>query len=540
MRGADLVVRTLREAGVEKVFTLSGNQIMPLFDACIDSGIELVHVRHEAAAVYMADAWSQLTGKVGVALVTAAPGFLNCLTALYGAVGTESAVVLLSGDSPVSQDGRGAFQELDQTGVSAGFVKHASRSLDPDKLDYDIARAIRVATDGRPGPVHLALPFDVLNFGISVPHLREPNPFVSEPLEPGEEDVLYAVSALCLANKPLIFTGPALNATRAPGEVASLAERFDVPIVTVESPRGLKGPDLGDFRQVLPQADLILLLGKLADFTVAFGQPPAFDPGCRFIVVEAESDAVELAKQNLGDRLARSIHAHPVSMARAMHTSDHRPAAARNDWQETVSHSISSRVVENGQATSQPGRILPAALCRSVQRLLDASDDPILLADGGEFGQWAQACVSAPTRLINGTAGAIGGVLCYALASGLCRPGATVVAMMGDGTAGFHLSEFDTAVRHGIPFLAVIGNDARWNAEHQIQMRDYGTERLIGCNLLPTRYDLAVAGLGGHGEYVEKVEELDNALNRAVASGLPACINVCIEGLAAPAGAGNC
>ena len=96
MRGADLVVRTLREAGVEKIFTLSGNQIMPVFDACIGSGIELIHVRHEAAAVYMADAWSQLTGGVGVALVTAAPGFLNCLTALYGTTGTESAVVLLS------------------------------------------------------------------------------------------------------------------------------------------------------------------------------------------------------------------------------------------------------------------------------------------------------------------------------------------------------------------------------------------------------------------------------------------------------------
>ena len=114
-----------------------------------------------------------------------------------------------------------------------------------------------------------------------------------------------------------------------------------------------------------------------------------------------------------------------------------------------------------------------------------------------------------------------------------------MVAMMGDGTAGFHLAEFDTAVRYGIRFLAVIGNDERWNAEYQIQKRDYGADRLLGCELLPTRYDLAVAGLGGHGEYVTRPEELDDALNRAVSSGLPACINVQIEGLAAPAGAGH-
>lgn len=539
MRGADLVVQTLEAAGVEKVFTLSGNQIMPLFDACIGSGIELIHVRHEAAAVYMADAWSQLTGKVGVALVTAAPGFVNCLTPLYGASGTESAVVLLSGDSPVSQDGRGAFQELDQVAVSAPMVKHASRCLDPDKLDRDVAHAIRVASDGRPGPVHLALPFDTLSAGISEPRLREPDPFTDDLHEPAAGELRHAVDLLCSAVRPLIVTGPVLNSTRAPGSVTALADRYDVPVVTVESPRGLKGPELGDFRDVLPQADLVLFLGKRVDFTVAFGRPPAFDPGCRFLVIDAESDAIQLAESNLGERLVRVVHAHPTAAAGSMLALDAQAGTSRAAWRETVSRSIASRFVDTGDAISGDGRILPTEVCRRVQRLLDVSDDPVLLADGGEFGQWAQACISAPTRLINGTAGAIGGVLCYALAAGLCRPAATVVAMMGDGTAGFHLSEFETAVRHGIAFVAVIGNDARWNAEHQIQLRDYGGDRLIGCDLLPARYDLAVTALGGHGEFVESPDELDGALERAAASGLPACVNVSIEGLAAPSGAGH-
>ena len=158
MRGADLVARSLAEAGVRTIFTLSGNQIMPIFDACIDVDIRLVHTRHEAAAVYMADAWAQITGEVGVALITAAPGFANGLSPLFSARLAESPVVLLSGDSQVSQDGLGAFQELSQVEIAAPLTKAAFRSSSTMGLGHDIAKAIRIACSGRPGPVHLALP----------------------------------------------------------------------------------------------------------------------------------------------------------------------------------------------------------------------------------------------------------------------------------------------------------------------------------------------------------------------------------------------
>ena len=163
----------------------------------------------------------------------------------------------------------------------------------------------------------------------------------------------------------------------------------------------------------------------------------------------------------------------------------------------------------------------------------------MLIADGGEFGQWAQACLSAHSRIINGPSGAIGGGLCYGVAAKLARPEATVFAMMGDGTRGFHLGEFETALRCNAAFIAVIGNDATWNAEHQIQLREYGPDRLIGCKLAATRYDLAAQGLGCHGEYVTDPGDLDAALGRAIGSGLPACVNVEIEGLPAPGGAGH-
>jgi acetolactate synthase-1/2/3 large subunit len=158
----------------------------------------------------------------------------------------------------------------------------------------------------------------------------------------------------------------------------------------------------------------------------------------------------------------------------------------------------------------------------------------VLVCDGGEFGQWAQACLSAPHRVINGVAGSIGAGLPFAVAARCASPGAPVIAFMGDGTFGFHPAEIDTAVRYRLPFVVVVGNDARWNAEYQIQLRTYGPERLVGCELLPARYDQVATAFGGHGELVTEAGELLPAVRRAMASNLPAVVNVMIEGLPAP------
>ena len=169
------------------------------------------------------------------------------------------------------------------------------------------------------------------------------------------------------------------------------------------------------------------------------------------------------------------------------------------------------------------------------KRQLDSHPDAVLVCDGGEIGQWASACLDAPHRVINGVAGAIGSALPYALAARCAsEPGTPVIAVMGDGTVGFHIAEFDTAVRYGLDFVAVVGNDARWNAEYQIQLRDYGAARLIGCELLPTRYDAVATAFGGFGELVCSADTMAPALQRARESRLPACLNVMIEGLPAP------
>jgi acetolactate synthase-1/2/3 large subunit len=232
----------------------------------------------------------------------------------------------------------------------------------------------------------------------------------------------------------------------------------------------------------------------------------------------------------LGSRLALTARAAPLAAAQAL-AAEARPVAA--EWARELRLAMAHRPAAWAALAGRPGPIQPATLGAALQPFLEGNS--VLVADGGEIGQWMQAMLKAPERVTNGVAGAIGAGIPFAIAASAARPGQRVLAVMGDGSAGFHLMEFDTAVRHGLPFVAVIGNDARWNAEYQIQVRDYGGNRAHGCELAPaTRYDLVVQALGGHGEYVTIGEELVPALERAFASNKPACVNVLIEGQAAP------
>ncbi len=529
-RGADILVETLAAAGIRRIFSLSGNQIMPVYDACLDAGIEIVHTRHENACVFMAEAWAQLTGEVGVALVTAAPGFANAAGAVYSARCSESPVLLLSGDSPLDQDGRGAFQELDQCAVAAPLVKATARPASTAALAEAAKAALQTAASGRPGPVHLALAADVLT---APAEGLVTTPGGASAGTPPTDDALDDLrDRLAAAERPAILTGPALNRTRAGALLRDLEDATGAAVLPLESPRGLKDPALGDLAAALREADLIVSLGKQIDFTLAFGAEDRVAPGCPFVVVDAEQAALDRAGRNLGARLALALGADPRATAHAL-TRD-RLRDTREAWRHRVAEATAARAARPGG----PG-ITPDLLCDAVQRRISAAPASVTICDGGEFGQWAQALTWADARVINGPSGAIGGGLPQAVAAALARPDATVFALMGDGTAGFHLPEFETAVRAGARFVAVIGNDRVWNAEHQIQLRDYGPDRLIGCELTGARYDLAAAALGAHGEYVTRPEELDAALDRALASGGPACVNVEIEGLPAPAGPGH-
>ena len=536
MRGADILARALAQAGVKHVFSLSGNHIMPVFDAALDAKLGIVHVRHEAAAVHMADAWGRLTGEPGVALLTGGPGHANGVSALYTALASESPMVLLSGESPLAERHKGAFQEMRQADVAAPLVKAAFTATSARTLGADLARAWRQAKFGRPGPVYLGLPFDVLeatcDAGDAAP--VDSAAFAVKPIPLAEVAAQAVLGELQRARRPLILAGPAMSTDRGRAALVALQGATGVPALCMESPRGVNDPSLGAFQRVLKEADLLVLLGKRADFTLRYGQAPTVNAACRFLLLDPDPEALRQAGYAIGDpaRLALAALADPFEAA-AQLAGLARPA--RSGWAGEVDAAVRTRPAEWATIVGKPGAVHPAELGRAVQHHLNRAPEAVLVADGGEFGQWAQACVNAPTRLINGPAGAIGSALPFALAAQLARPHASVVAMLGDGTFGFHMAEFDTAVRAKLPIVAVVGNDACWNAEYQIQLRAYGRARALGCELLPTRYDRVVAALGGHGEHVERGAELPAALARAAQSGLPACINVAIERLPAPA-----
>jgi thiamine pyrophosphate-dependent acetolactate synthase large subunit-like protein len=517
--GAERLVEALAAHGVKHLFTLSGNQILSVYDATVGRDLTLVHTRHEAAAVHMADAWGRLTDEPGVALVTAGPGHCNAISALYGALMSESPVVLLSGHAPRGQLGTGAFQEMDQVGTARPVTKAAWLAESADTLGDDIDRAFASAASGRPGPVHVSLPGDVLEAGVTsgsrTPARDASTARAAQPTSAPPAESRATLALLAGAKRPLIVAGPAMGRGRRWRAISTLAELTHVPALVMESPRGVNDPALRAAGACLARADLVVLAGKKLDYTLRFGRPPAFAADARFVHLDFDGGFDPLAGLEEITRLARA------------------QSWRRTDWSEEVAAAhVAFPAGWSELRSSTRAPIHPVRLCAALQPHLDSGG--ILVSDGGEFGQWAQAELVAHTRLINGPSGSIGSALPMALAAKLAHPDRAVIATLGDGTFGYHALEFDTALRYGLPIVAVVGNDARWNAEYQLQIQHYGRDRTVGCELLPSRYDRIVEAIGGHGEHVERPEDLTPAITRAIGSGRPACVNVTIEGVAAP------
>ena len=445
--------------------------------------------------------------------------------------------MLLSGHAGLKEVGRGAFQELRQADMAEPVTKASWTATSTASLGTDLANAVRIALSGRPGPVHLSLPFDLLEETVEErpelwPRAADFAP-LNQPLDARAAASILA--ALAEATHPLILAGPQLCHGGDLTVLGNLGDKLGVPVVPMESPRGINDPRLGAFAEVLRQADLIVLLGKAHDFTLRFGDPPFVDAACRFIAIDADAAMIERAKREKGERLALSAIADARPAANALIAGASGSNHANAGWLGEVRAAIAYRPPSWDTLTSrESGKLHPVELCRALQQAFDRHPDAILVCDGGEIGQWPQAMLAPARRVINGPAGSIGSSIPMAIAARAATPSSPVIAVMGDGTFGFHMAEFDTAVRCNLPFVAVVGNDATWNAEHQIQLREYGPSRTHGCELLPSRYDLVVQALGGHGELVTSAADLPAALERALASAKPACVNVMIERVPAP------
>nr|WP_294510677.1 thiamine pyrophosphate-binding protein [uncultured Rhodopila sp.] len=534
LRGADIVARTLERADLPDIFTLSGNHIMSLFDAALETKLRLMHVRHEAATVHMADAYGRLTGRPGIAWVTGGPGHANAVGALFTALGQESPMLLISGHTETDQIGRGGFQELRQVEMAAPVTKAAWMATDTARIGMDVAKAILLSTSGRPGPVHLSLPSDLLD--VRVPEDAVIWPADSDfaapslPFSDAAADAILAL--LATAKQPLLIGAPAL-ATR-PGRdlLRRIEQTLSIPACLSEGPRGFNDASLGAYADVAKRTDTVLLLGKALDFTLKFGQAP-FAADCRFIAIDPDGAILDRAARSRG--LAFGCVADTWPAAETLIARGAGRGLGDAGWLAEARSCFDDRPAEWADLVSQTeARLHPAQVFHALQPFLARDPDSVLICDGGEFSQWGQSILRNDRRMINGVAGSIGSSLPMAAGARVVERSAPVFAVLGDGTFGFHMSEIETAVRLDLPYVAIVGNDCRWNAEYNLQVRDYGPNRAHGCELDATRYDLVAAALGGHGELVTGADELPGAIERSLASGKPAVVNVMIESIPSP------
>jgi acetolactate synthase-1/2/3 large subunit len=452
------------------------------------------------------------------------------------ALGQESPLVLLSGHTETDQLGRGGFQELRQAEMASHVAKASWTATSVATLGSDVAQAIRTARSGRPGPVHLSLPSDLLDATIAESEVGWPasDAFTTAPVGLSDAGADAALRVIATAQRPFLLAGPALANPGGRHLLRRIEAALRIPTAIMDSPRGFNDATLGAFADAIRRADLIVLLGKPFDFTLRFGAPPAVAPSCRWVVIDPEAPLVDRAMREKRDLLAFGCIADTRPAGEALIGR----AIAKGDagWFEEVRALLTNRPATWATLVSNtPGKLHPVEVFRALKPHVARHPDPVLICDGGEFAQWGQSVLPVvPRRMINGVGGSIGSSLPMACAARVVEPEAPVFVVLGDGTFGFHMAEFETALRNHLSFVAVVGTDARWNAEYNLQVRDYGPNRTFGCELLPTRYDLVVAALGGHGELVQSAEELPGAIERSLTSGKPACINVMIESIPAP------
>lgn len=373
LRGADIVVRTLERAGHTDIFTLSGNHIMSLFDAAIETKLSLMHVRHEAATVHMADAYGRLTGRPGIAWVTDGPGHANAVGALFTALGQETPLLLLSGHTETDQLGRGGFQELRQVDMAAPVCKAAWMATETATVGLQVAKALRLATAGRPGPVHLSLPSDVLDATVPQDAVVWPEAadFTAAALSLPDAAADAVLALLATARRPLVIGAPVL-ATRSGRELLRRIESsLTIPACLSEGPRGFDDASLGAYAEVAKRADLVLLLGKALDFTLKFGGPP-FAPDCRFAAIDPDDAILDRAARARGLVFGCVADTYPAGEALIARGQAHGDAA----WLAEARSCFDDRPAEWADLVSKTqGMLHPAQVFRTLQPFLDGDPD---------------------------------------------------------------------------------------------------------------------------------------------------------------------
>ena len=519
----ELIVLALEAAGTSHLFTLNGAHIWPMLMGSVAHGIRVVDTRHEQTATFAAEGWSKVTRQCGVATVTAGPGVTNAISAVAAAHSNDSPLLLVGGRAPEARWGMGSLQELDHPPLLRTITKRATTLKSATEAYGATVEAMEVALSPRTGPVFFDVPFDTFLAGEDFPVERprpEPNPGAA----PDPEQVKRVAALLREARQPAVIAGSGVWWAHGEDALRRFAEAADLPVYSNGLARGMLPPAHRLFRSRsrsagLGQADLVLVVGVPLDFRLNWGQPPVLLDGGKIVYVDADDFRKhrEPAAALYGD-IAAALDA----LAQAC-----RDTPRHDRWlAELADREGAAREKDRPMFESTSAPIHPARLVAEVGAFLDP--DAIVVGDGGDYVSFAGRYLErpGPGQFIDpGPFGCLGSGPGYALAAKLAHPDRQVVLLSGDGAFGFSAMEFDTLVRHRVPVICVIGNNGIWATEKHPMLNLLGTA--IATDLRPgTRYDKVVEALGGHGELVERPEDIRPALERAAKAGVPACVNV--------------
>jgi len=527
LHGGRLIARRLKAHGVSKLFTLSGGHLFSIYDGCREEGIDIIDVRHESAAAFAAEGWAKVTRAPGVAALTAGPGVTNGMSALAAAQQNHSPILILGGRAPAMRWGLGSLQEIDHIPFTRPLTKLAATADAPAEIPNLVDEALAASLTAPTGPTFLDFPLDVV-FGEG-PEPEDGNADVAAPRpgpEPEGSALERAAAALRSAERPVVMAGTGLYWGHGEGALLELIERLRIPVFLNGLARGCVPADHELFfsrtrSMGLKEADVALVIGVPMDFRLAFGA--AFGPDTDIVVIdgaEPEREHPRPVMAELYGDLTRTL-----SSLREAAAGGEAPSSSQ--WIEPLRAAESERrAAERAELDDDRAPLHPMRIYRELDDMLDR--DAIVVGDGGDFVSYAGRVVNTYQPgcwLDPGPFGCLGAGPGYALAAKLARPERQVVLLLGDGAFGFSGLEYDTLARHGVNVVGVMGNNGIWGLEKHPMEFLYGYS--VAADLRPgTRYDEVVGALGGHGELVERPDQLRGALERAFSSGQPALVNV--------------
>jgi acetolactate synthase-1/2/3 large subunit len=526
MHGGRLIARRLKAHGVSKLFTLSGGHLFSIYDGCREEGIEIVDVRHEQTAAFAAEGWAKITREPGVCALTAGPGVTNGMSAIASAQANHTPMLVLGGRAPAMRWGQGSLQEIDHVPFVRPLCKLATTAQSTAEIPDLVDEALAIALAPHGGPTFLDFPLDYV-FMSAPEHDPELAPQQSRQGNSGADPraIQKAATLLREAERPVVMAGTDLYWGHGERALMELAETLRIPVFLNGLARGCLPADHELFfsrtrSQALTGADVALVIGVPMDFRLGFGG--SFGDDTAIIAI----DVAEPQRRHPRDP-AVELYGELASTLGDLCTAAGAKELASKHWLADLrSAETERREAERAELSDERAPLHPMRLYAELARVLDR--DAIVIGDGGDFVSYAGRVIDSYLPgcwLDPGPFGCLGTGPGYALAAKLAHPDRQVVLLLGDGAFGFSGMEFDTLARHGVNVVGVMGNNGIWALEKHPMEFLYGYS--VAADLRPaTRYDQVVEALGGHGELVERPQDVAPALERAFQSGKPALVNV--------------